>query len=256
LGNRLAVVSLCVPCAFACGRLDFEPLGDAGPTPDADISSGLLARWRFDESFGSTARDDVLGNDGALVSFSASPPWTAGRVDNALVFDGIDDHVSVAPTLSSRQSYTIMAWVNLVDNGMSRSIYSEGTSTGWENFIWFYVRGTANPANHLELRVWDEEISAITSATAIDANEWVHAAVTKDGTSYTVLVNGRLENTRTLTRTPIGIDRATVGALGRTVTTFFGSGLLDDVRIYDRALEPSEVLQICRFTAPTCSEGN
>lgn len=54
----------------------------------ADITSGLIGYWKYDEASGTTAADSSgSGNNGAV----NGARWTAGNVNNALSFDGIDD---------------------------------------------------------------------------------------------------------------------------------------------------------------------
>ena len=74
--------------------------------------SGLVAYWKFDEGSGTTVSDSSgNGNTGTLVN---GPLWTAGRVGNALFFDGIDDNVTVpdSNSLDLSSSFTLSAWVN------------------------------------------------------------------------------------------------------------------------------------------------
>jgi len=81
---------------------------------------GLVAYWKFDEGNGTTASDSSgNGNTGTLIN---GPLWTAGKVGNALYFDGIDDIVTVANSnsLGLSSAFTLSAWVN-----------PSSTSTNW-----------------------------------------------------------------------------------------------------------------------------
>src|SRR5262249_55893677 len=74
--------------------------------------SGLVAYWKFDEGSGTTVSDSSgNSNTGTLVN---GPLWTAGRVGNALYFDGIDDNITVpdSNSLDLSGSFTLSAWVN------------------------------------------------------------------------------------------------------------------------------------------------
>ena len=71
-----------------------------------------MAYWKFDEGSGTSVADSSgNGNTGTLVN---GPLWTAGRVGNALFFDGIDDNVTVpdSTSLDLSSSFTLSAWVN------------------------------------------------------------------------------------------------------------------------------------------------
>ena len=95
---------------------NFEPSAEASAwfsaASPAVAPSGLVAYWKFDEGSGTTAADSSgNGNTGTLIN---GPLWTAGRVGNALFFDGIDDNVTVldSTSLHLSSSFTLSAWVN------------------------------------------------------------------------------------------------------------------------------------------------
>ena len=74
--------------------------------------SGLVAYWKFDEGSGTSVADSSgNGNTGTLIN---GPQWTAGRLGNALFFDGIDDNVTVpdSASLDLSSAFTLSAWVN------------------------------------------------------------------------------------------------------------------------------------------------
>src|SRR3981189_591704 len=54
----------------------------------ADINSGLIGYWKFDENSGTTAADSAGSHPGTLVN---GPAWTAGRINSALQFNASDD---------------------------------------------------------------------------------------------------------------------------------------------------------------------
>jgi len=71
----------------------------------------MVAYWKFDEGQGTAANDSAGRNNGTV----HGAEWTAGRFNNALSFDGVDDYVEVGddPSLRFMQSssFTISAWV-------------------------------------------------------------------------------------------------------------------------------------------------
>ena len=91
--------------AFKSG---YNPSAEAS----ASFTSNLVAYWKFDEGTGTTTADSSgNGNTGTLTN---GPLWTAGRIGNALYFDGIDDNVTVpdSNSLDLSNSFTLSAWVN------------------------------------------------------------------------------------------------------------------------------------------------
>ncbi|MDH4240213.1 MAG: hypothetical protein OEW48_11680 [Phycisphaerae bacterium] len=71
----------------------------------------MVAYWKFDDGQGTTANDSAGRNNGTV----HGAEWTAGRFNNALSFDGVDDYVEVPDDPSLRfmrsSSFTISAWV-------------------------------------------------------------------------------------------------------------------------------------------------
>jgi hypothetical protein len=73
------------------------------------------------------------------------------------------------------------------------------------------------------------------------ANAWTHVAFTYDGANLILYVNGTEVNRRPMT----GALTPSTGVLRLGGNTIWGehfAGVLDDVRIYTRALTPGEVL--------------
>jgi hypothetical protein len=91
----------------------------------------------------------------------------------------------------------------------------------------FYV-GTASGAK-----------SAVMSGT-LALNQWSHLAIVFNGTQVQFYLNGTLVNTVTLSATITA--RGTPMKIGADANTSqFFKGLLDELRIYNRALTPQEI---------------
>lgn len=82
----------------------------AGISGISIIPGGCVGYWKFDEGEGATVIDSVGTNDGTICSAT----WTAGKIGNALSFDGVDDYVRVPNSDSfnlHKNSLTLEAWV-------------------------------------------------------------------------------------------------------------------------------------------------
>lgn len=92
-------------------RLDIQKLFGREVKAQADITTGLVGHWKFDEGAGTTANDSSGNNNTGTLSGAV---WTIqGRFGQALVFDGINDWVTIndAPSLDLTTGMTIEAWV-------------------------------------------------------------------------------------------------------------------------------------------------
>ncbi len=196
-------------------------------------SEGLVAHWKFDDGSGNTATDSAGTNNGTLIG---NPTWTGGRIDGALSFDGVDDYVVAAPVAAlAGDTLTAQAWICVSEYaGMWNPIMTQNAGNGY----YFYV-ATGKPAFYL---VAGAGYVQAMSLEAINAEQWYHIAGTNDGSSLKLYVDGQLKDS----------DNST-GFLGVNSNAYIGfepssslyyNGIIDDVRIYNRAVGESEFQNI------------
>ncbi|MFQ6036693.1 MAG: hypothetical protein ACE5NM_12720, partial [Sedimentisphaerales bacterium] len=79
---------------------------------NADITTGLVGHWMFDEGSGTTAAD--LSGNGNHGNLQGDPRWVVGHIRGALHFDGVDDWVEVPhhESLTVDNEVTVAAWIN------------------------------------------------------------------------------------------------------------------------------------------------
>ena len=200
--------------------------------------SGLVGHWKFDEGAGSTAMDSSgNGNTGTLTN---SPLWTTGKVGKALYFNGIDSNVSVlaSSTLDMTTAFTLSAWVNpTATSNDFRAVLVKNYKTYLYSSVAGYC-GNGTPlggfAETTNQTVCDQSPLAI--------NSWSHLAVSYDGAFLTLYRDGAAVTTVGSSET---ISRST-GTLQIGASQFgeFFQGLVDEVRVYNRALATSEIQTI------------
>ena len=222
------------------------------PPPTGDVA-GLVAAFGFDEVSGTTVSDSsAAGNHGSFSATNGPTRTTEGRFGGALVFDGINDLVSVADSDSLDSTrMTISAWVKPGALSDWRSlIMKERTGTGTAGFVYalYAASGSQGPSAYIRQ---GGALHNTTPAAALAAGAWQHLAATFDGTRLRVYVNGvQVEsfavsgNLATSTR-PLFIGGNVVFG-----DEFF-SGVIDEVRIYNRALTADEIQTV--MAAPVVS---
>jgi prepilin-type N-terminal cleavage/methylation domain-containing protein len=202
-------------------------------------SSGLLAYWPLNQSSGNSASDSSgNGYAGTLVS---SPSWVAGKFGNALQFNG-GNYVTTSVTWPN--SGSISAWIDPTGYGdwdipigwkyapsTGGYIVLDNSGSGNPGF-W---RFAFNPSGGSEVDV---------TSTAIVQNQWSNVIATwsASGTTYSLALylNGKLQNNGSWTGTPSGsIGPLSLGTGGQSENNDW-PGILDDVRIYNRALSGEE----------------
>ncbi|MBL7154153.1 MAG: lamin tail domain-containing protein [Phycisphaerae bacterium] len=207
---------------------------DTVETPPEVSEEGLVAHWKLDDGGGKTAVDSVGGNNGAL---RGKPIWTIGRVGGALNLDGIGDYVlasSVGPlTGSPLQRVTVSAWVRVT--GLTviwNPIMTQHDATN--DGYYFYIYDDQPAFSVMK----DGVNAAATSPDTIEWNEWHHLAGTNDGSTIRFFVDGREKASASSTGLT-GTDYDLY--IGHDYSSFaYFSGVIDDIRIYNRALSDYE----------------
>jgi glucose/arabinose dehydrogenase len=210
--------------------------GLAAPTLVATYRArplGLVAAYGFEEGSG-PATADLTGN-GNLGTVSAT--WSAaGRFGRALSFDGSTGMVTIrnAPGLNLAPGMTVEAWVRPTLAG-DRVVLSRQRA-GAEAYA-LYAGKDGAPFG---AAILDGAPAGVPGAAALPLNAWSHLALTYDGSALRLYVNAALVASRPAT----GQLPTTGGDLDLGGSTLSGArfgGLLDEVRVYDRALSPAEL---------------
>ena len=201
------------------------------------VPAGLVAAYTFAEGTGTTTADvSGNGNAGTLAGGTA---WSAaGRFGRALSFDGVNDLVSVADaaSLDLTTGMTIEAWVNPVALSGWRTVALKAVPGGLSYALYAHD-GAPRPAG--TVNTGGSDLSAIGTA-ALPLNTWTHLAVTFGSGTLRLYVNGVLIGTRAVAGSlTTSANVLTIGGNG-VWSEWFG-GLIDEVRIYNRALTQGEI---------------
>lgn len=218
----------------ACIPLDEVP-PDASPEPP-----GLLHHWPLDDEGGDAA--DVVGDaDGVVVGGAAR---VAGQIGGALACDGDDDWVEIGgdKPVELGTAYTILAWVRPADGDPPDAgtiFYTQhGTNATLEIGTDDRVDGIAYGAYDPGWPGWVVEGDEI-----LPADTWTHVVFRVDGTDLRLYVDAVLDAART-SEPPLtgsGNFEARLCARHPLDQTYPLRGDLDDVRVYGRALDSSEI---------------
>jgi hypothetical protein len=201
---------------------------------------GVIAYWKFDEVEGSIAEDTAGEIDGVLIG---EPQWQpdSGKVAGALQFDGIDDYVSADFVKDPADGpFSIFAWVlSSVPGGM---VISQLDGIGGSGETWLGTEAVSGKLmTGLVAPPMGRFISKpLVSESVITDGQWHNVGFVWDGTHRSLYVDG-IEVAKDTTA-QAALKSATGGLYIGTskaleAGTFF-SGLIDDVRIYNRAVSP------------------
>jgi hypothetical protein len=258
----------------ACGETTvaiFDPPDagvEAGPPP-VDLDSGLLAYFPLDETEPGTLALDTSGNEhhGAP---SPSPPTPALSVPptgfanpRSLLFSGTQEFLDLGnpPGLDISGTVTLSAWVRLLALDGFRNIVAHGWHHQPNQELALRVRGVgAQPVGGVEspsyeFVAWDGQDHGVTALVPEgDLDAWHHLCGVYDGESYRLYRDGELLAEAADAVAPMRVEEAwAIGARGMpdrtTPETFdprYMNGMIDEVRIYGRALSDDEVRALFR----------
>lgn len=193
-----------------------------------------IAAYSFDEGAGSIVADaSGTGNNGIVTAGS----WVAGQYGNAISFNGVSTWVTVndSNSLDLGTALTMEAWVKPATLSGWRTTILKEAPTGLAYALYSHDNAP-RPAAYLNI-AGDQEASGTTS---LPLNTWSHLATTYDGANLRLYVNGTQVGSRPLS----GLIATSSGPLrigGNAPWGEYFSGLIDEVRIYDRALSASEI---------------
>ena len=205
-----------------------------------DLNKGLSVHYTFDEGDGNVAKD-VSGNhnDGLIKEAS----WTKSPKGNALKFDGTSGRVGIekAPAFDRSGDGTLTAWVKL-----AAPLYPD-RNTNWtifDNEVYIHRSGSILRIDGGSSKLFYRGTNAIVSNKTLDNNTFYHVAAVRRGNNISLFLDGIRDTTA---------ESALPGPPEKPFTISADSqafnGILDEVRIYDRALSNAEVMAIYRQDA-------
>jgi len=206
----------------------------SGPNP------GLVAAYNFEEAGSSSSVAIDRSNTGSNGIIAGPGSVANGKFGKALSFDGYADSVNIAdgPALHLTTGMTLEAWVNpsvALGGGVWRTaIFKEQTSG--TSYSLYAGNGTGRPTGQAYTSA---EYNAAGTAN-IPLNTWTHLAATYDGTTLKLYVNGTLV-TSTSVSGNITVTNGMLRIGGNSIWNEWFRGLIDEVRIYNRALSVTEI---------------
>lgn len=173
-----------------------------------DVTYGLVGHWKFDESSGSSAYDSSgKGNYGVLTNSPTRTASASCKAGQCLSFDGTNDYVDAGNAASNAR--TVSFWLKRAD-ALNRDIIDLGTPEIKISSDAIVASGFTSPTYYVDGAV----------GSAISGTDWHYIAVT---------------------------DTANINAdnvdIGKAALNYF-YGLIDDVRIYNRALTADEISKL------------
>jgi len=242
-----------VDSADMCIMVDYwgtdEPLCDIGPMPWGDgivdvqdlivlsehlfedvNDPTLVAHWALDEIEGMIAADSAGDNNGYALG---DPIWKpdGGLVDGALQLDGVDDYVITSLIQNPTEgSFSVLAWVK--GGAPGQVVLSQMGGARW------LCADTSEGNLMTELKGTGRDATELLSQTIITDGDWHRIGLVWDGSHRTLYVDDVAVAEDAKTNLEASENGLYIGTGKAMEPGSFWSGLIDDVRIYNRAVTP------------------
>ncbi|MGD0613948.1 MAG: LamG-like jellyroll fold domain-containing protein [Verrucomicrobiota bacterium] len=211
-------------------------------TQDPGAVSGLVAWWKADGN----ALDSAGTNNGTLLEGAG---FAAGRIGQAFSFNGTTACVSVpnSPAWAfGTNDFSIALWAKFSRNSGAQAFLACDcgirNSSKWifclhDGLLQWHTDGGTKPT-------W---LGSAKFAPAI--GQWYHLAITRGGSNYCFYINGSKVSSEAWAGT-VAIANVPL-TIGNAWGDFSFDGLLDDIRVYHRALTPGELKSMALVVSPT-----
>ncbi|OHA41613.1 MAG: hypothetical protein A3G52_00710 [Candidatus Taylorbacteria bacterium RIFCSPLOWO2_12_FULL_43_20] len=209
---------------------------------DSGLSCGLVGYWTFDgkDTDWTTQKTNDLsgsGNHGTLTNMSTTTSPAYGKIGQGLVFDGGDDYVGTSYN-GQLTNFTVCAWFKADD--ITPSLYQRIVDKSYSTGMWIGAR--SGVANNWGGGVLDSS-APFGRYITLSAGQWHHLCSKREGTTHTIVGDGGAVSTSgTVSSSALSNEVLRIGISSVLAAPF--NGLIDDVRIYNRALSADEITQL------------
>lgn len=209
----------------------------------ADVTNGLIAHWKLDETNGTAVADSAGSHDGTIKG-TPTPTWTTGKVDGALEFESGTARIDTG-TFTLPPSFTLSMWIKPNKlSGSQRILHKRDTEDIVDSFMF-----TVTPDAY-EATVYAQPV---VKTERTPTNKWEHIsiAVQMVGNSFFVKLyrNGSILWADASLYTWSDSNTALTIGNSRDLNMSF-QGVVDDVRLYNRVLAGSEYRKVMVASPP------
>ncbi len=238
-GLVLGIIVLFIGASVVSSNMSYNIKPSFNESSRNEITDGLIGYWSFDEGNGSIAYDySGFGNNGTVYDAT----WITGISDYALEFDGLDDYVDMGDPSSVLDfgvgEFTESYW-----------IYPYSFTGGIDGHIQLDV--TSPPSRLISgqygntLYVYTNDGNWHDTGITVEVSEWAFIVWVKVGDVLKLYINGTYSGWSMGHTTSLGPVFSMY--VGRHSTEIF-HGIIDEVRMYNRSLNDSEILNL--YTNP------
>ncbi len=172
-----------------------------------------------------------------------------GNANGAMAFDGLDDLVQISHDallpLYTHYHFSVAMWVKGMAGQPDRRVFSEASTTT-NNTLFNFGTDNTGATGEFDAYIRNDANAAVLAHThslgTLYDNEWHHFAWVDRYGQVTLYIDGVPDAALfNYTRGGLTCDTTTVGGILRAAPSYWFSGAIDDVRLYNSALTPEQI---------------
>lgn len=210
-----------------------------------------IIHWKLDENTGTSTSSDSSGNGyNATLNSIVDGNWVPGKLGSALDLDGSSDFISLADNpILTQKTMTWEMWFNLDLTASAKGtnhtlLEHENGPDPYRAYDIFIDSSSNNIVANIYKGVGDGRY--LQGSSSIAASTWYHVALTQDGSTARLYVNGNLEASGSLNTSSTSILNGdgilTIGD-GDNGYGFKTNGKIDDIRFYNYARNQQQIVE-------------
>lgn len=201
---------------------------------EVGITNGLIAYYKLDNN-----SNDSSGNNRHGTANSVT--YTSGINGNAGLFNGTSAYINIGQQITNPTQGSLSVWVKV--NAWTtdfQTVFTDQEGPAWANTRHLLAARTGSQVISYIISNGTNYVSTCNSSV-LTLGEWYHICGTYDGNNVKIYTNGVLSTNITTSTVP-GTYTSTATQIGfMNYSTRYWDGLIDELRIYNRALSAEEV---------------
>jgi hypothetical protein len=198
------------------------------------------------------------GNNGTVVNGAALTTGLDGTPNSAFYFDAVDDGIDVNDTLGNfgTGDYTLSCWIKTTSTATAaRFISKRPTCVAAGQWFNLGIR-----LGKIQFETYDNGYETVLGNIAINDDQWHHVAVVRSGNTYTIYVDCIADGSF-VTSSSYNTTNSAILKFGHDVCQTVSpngkyTGSLDEIKIFDCALNSGELGDLCNVTNSIASKND
>lgn len=235
----------------------------------ANLQDGLIVYYPFDEADGITASDKSKNNNDATLLGNATWQPNGGKIGGALKLDGLGSSAedeNGADYINGLDAFSVSVWVKSDTVPNDRGIIFGRDPDGgddtfgfrYDSASWAVAGGTNLIKGAISTTGGGQSIEG---KSDVQTTEWQHIVFTwSSGQQLAIYIDAELDedpihNTNATNGEISGATKLMIGKGAKDNAGTSWSGLIDDVRIYNRELDKGEISSLATGVLPVEPDG-